>query len=195
MNLYKIIYLNNNKITIFDNNNILSKQVSPKIFNKGVIINYRLFLNELSTLLKYNLLNSIFNNKKTIFIYNDYISINDLNIIKNILNELNIYKYKIITDTSLLNIKHNECSLIIDDSYIRLYYYDKYNTKNKLIIDLKELTFFEIKYLLFNRIKNKITYIYGHNEKLEKILRSLKVKYYIYNDENFLINSFLLNTR
>lgn len=193
MTLNKLVYINNNELIIKDNDDILIKELNTKILNNGRIVNRILFIKILNKNIKYNVLKSIINNYKIILIYNEYISNNDIKEIVACLNELGIYKFKLISDNKLINIKNDECIILYNNPYIRIYYYDIYKVLKHIIINTRDYSLLEIKFIIINRLKNKIIYINGHNNNLEKILNNLNLKYFVYNDKYFLINKFALN--
>lgn len=182
-----IIYINGSKITIRTKHNIYCSSLEPNILDNGKILNENLFIKKLLKLYKDNNLSTLFIFINLIVVISDD-DINNIKVVKKIFNELNYKNIKYIKEIELLNFDDNEIYIIRNGKTIKLYYLNKFNEHKNISINITDYSFFEIKYLILNRIKNKNIYAINNNDYIESILNSLKAKYFIYNDKNFLIN-------
>ena len=186
MNYNNILILKENKVILYYNNKDYLFIFNQDILNKGIILNQERFIKTYNNYLKSNKLSTIFWHKELIILYNSFISLNDLQVIKNTFNELNYHKLYFISINKLLSLTKKNAYLFLDKDYYYLYYIDKYNNKKNIVLDLNILTNDEINYLITNKIGNKELIVITDNNKYAL---SDKINYYYYDN----IMQFFLN--
>lgn len=186
MKLNNIIYLFDNEIIEYNNKDYFKHVFSENILKNGIILNKSKFINEYKDFLKKNKLNTFIKRPK-IIIYNSFISINDLNMIKETFNDLVINVKKYIKDVSLINFSKND-SYLIGNKILKLLYVTPFNTKKILSFNIEDYNIKEIKFIIKSKVKNNLILI-SNNENLCEKFSDIKNFYVINNLEKYLIKS------
>ena len=186
MNYNNILILKDNKVIMHYKNKDYIFTYNLDILNKGIIINQERFIRTYNNYLKSNKLSTGFFYKDLTILYNPFISVNDLQVIKNAFNELNYRKINFIAINKLLELTKKNAYLFLDKDNYYLYYIDKYNNKKKMLLDLNVLTREEVNSLIINKVNNKELIVITDNYEF---LLSDEINYYYFDN----IMQFFLN--
>ena len=179
MNYKNIIHISDNLLIFKDNIYIFNK-----IIKHSYVINNELFIKKYLKILKDDYNEKIFFNKDILIIYDNIISTNELNNIKNIFYQIGYKKVALKSDISLLNINKND-SYLIKTYLLKFIYVDNYNQKRMLLLDNTNLNNSEIIEIIRKRVKNNLLIVnYDYFNELDR----LNNYYFEPYNEKFFIN-------
>lgn len=184
----KIIYIYDNCILENNHDNYKKYVFDKKILNNGIILNKDIFIKKY----KEKSIFKIFTTKKITIIIEDFLSINDVESIKNIFNEMNYKVLNIIKDINVLPITKKD-AFLVGNKNLTLFFIDKYNKKNKLA--LTGLSQNEIRYIVHNKVKNDL-FIISSNKMVTNVFENYDNVFFINDNEKFIIKNaknYLLN--
>jgi len=188
-----IMYIVDDFIIIWNNNEIYKEKLSKKAIYLGKIYNEYIFFEDIKNI--FNKINkSIFNANLTILLNPSYTQF-EIHNLKSVLEKLSVNKINFINITKLFDIKQNSIYLLINNKYI---YIIRYNYKHKI-----ESTFIDYKMFNYNKerlanyvktiIKSKKLILVGYNKELAEIANTIEQitnnkTYYVTDSNSFIIN-------
>ncbi len=185
MKQYNLIYFYENNVILRFNKNIYYLSLNKLIINNGIILNKVKFLKEYNNFTKKNKLKKFINNRIIVLIQSN-LSINDINKIYDVFEEIGIKIIKIIKDITLLNVSKKRAYLI-GNIKLRVYLVNNYNKKEIINFSLEEISYNEISYILKNHVKENLFILSSNTYLIQKLLHN-KTYYLINNYIKFIFD-------
>ena len=184
-----IMYLVDNYIYYYYKGKLIKYSLDDNILKNGKIANIKRFIEQFKVMIRTNRINiSLFGTSIKVIINPSYTNA-DIEVLKNILENLGFNKISIINETKLYKLNKHNAYLNYNNEYYILTFINIYDKKEFYLI---EQNFFDKKELQkFTRCKlsNKDLLVFGLNKEIDEFVENYGDNaYHFNNDETYLID-------